>query len=123
MRVVTTGSRKWTNKEKIAQTIMAVNARRKIEVAQGGAAGADTLVKEVCEEHGIPCKPYEADWDAYAKTGKRNPAGVIRNTEMIKDFEPKLGLAFFKIGELNKGTMDAVVKMLNKGVRVLITPD
>ena len=116
-----TGSRKWTNKEKIEHTLLELMHKRRIEVAHGAAEGADDITRQVCEEHHIPCKPYPVTKEDWNKQGKA--AGAIRNTKMIEDFKPQLGLAFYKLGALNRGTMDCAMKIVKKGIKVLIIPD
>jgi len=59
------------------------------ELAHGGAVGTDSLAGAYAKANDIPYKVYKADWDKHGKA-----AGMIRNKEMLKDFDPYLVIAF-----------------------------
>jgi hypothetical protein len=88
MIIVVSGSRGWTDKEKIRYFLLK-HVDFLYLVIQGGAAGADRLAKEVCEEEGITCETVRADWKRYG-----GAAGFIRNSWML-DRKPDLVLAFW----------------------------
>ena len=58
------------------------------EVVSGGAGGVDSLGERWAEVNGIPLNRKPADWNRYAeasaRTGRSNPAGMIRNREMAE---------------------------------------
>lgn len=60
-----------------------------IEIAHGGARGADTIADDWAVVHWVPVTAFEAEWDRY---GKR--AGPLRNAKMLKEFKPDLVVAF-----------------------------
>jgi len=101
MKVIVCGSRNWTNREKIADRLIflqAVNRGVRVVLIEGEARGADRLAREVGEELGFPVVPIPAEWDRH---GKR--AGIIRNAWMLL-MEPDLVIAFHENLEESKGT-------------------
>lgn len=122
MKVLVTGSREFDNPKVIAYALdTAISAAQKakydIKIAQGGARGADSLVKEYCEKWNITCIEYKADWDKHGRA-----AGPIRNQEMLNDFKPNVLLAFIKHGAANIGTKDMINRALKGGMSVNIFP-
>ncbi len=79
MRVIIAGSRNITNIEIVRQVLRDIGLMPKdiTEEVCGMAKGVDTLGAKIAQEHGIPVKPFPADWNKY---GKR--AGHLRNAEM-----------------------------------------
>jgi hypothetical protein len=121
--VLVCGSRDWTDRLAIWDELFKRRVTTEI-VIHGAARGADTLAGRVAHELGLPVHEYPADWDRYKpdpeydpETGQRrgNPAGHIRNAQMLRDGQPDLVLAF---GE-GRGT-DGMVKLAEKaGVPVI----
>jgi hypothetical protein len=60
-----------------------------LEFIEGGAAGADSLAREVAHDMGIVCYTCPADWGRYGRG-----AGMIRNQEMLDIHSPHLVVAF-----------------------------
>ena len=60
-----------------------------VAVCNGGAKGADSLVREWCKQHGIHCFLLEPLFGRY-----RRPAGPIRNEMMLDIIRPNLLIAF-----------------------------
>lgn len=90
--VLCTGSREFKNRWLVRDAL----AFRGIDlIIHGGARGADTLVDEEARALGIAVQVMPADWDRYKPKDpkKRNPAGMIRNGQMIKE-RPALVIAF-----------------------------
>ncbi len=113
VRVIVTGGRTYSNGDVAAAVLNDV--RKKIGIsalAQGGARGADALARTWACRHLPPrSRPtYHADWIQYG-----NAAGAIRNTVMLKHFEPHLVIAF----PGNTGTADMVSKARKAGVPIL----
>lgn len=122
IRILFTGSRECTD-EGLMEQVVFEHIHLKfpldtVETCQGGAPGADRIIKSVLDKYGIACRTYEANWKLYGKS-----AGPIRNSEMLVDFKPNLVIALYKIGAANRGTMDMVEKALKKGVKVIIQPE
>ena len=107
-RILVTGSRSWTDRTRIAQSIMtAINESQPMLVDEKGnpdrraianvvvmhgacPTGADALAQDVCDHMGIDTDPYPADWEQYKKR-----AGFIRNIMMVQT-EPDICLAFLR---------------------------
>lgn len=87
-----------------------------LTVVSGGAAGADTLAREVAAWLGAPLIEHLPDTSAYGWPG----AAFERNTLIVRDSEEIL--AFFGPGEppsMNRsGTMDTVRKAMKKRIPV-----
>lgn len=86
MRVLVCGGRDFSN------SLLLVKALEKYPIthlAHGGAKGADHLAGRWAEAAGIPISVYAAQWDKYGKS-----AGIRRNFDMLKDFEPNMVVAF-----------------------------
>ncbi len=121
--VLVCGSRDWTNRLAIWDELFKRRVTTEI-VIHGAARGADTLAGRVAHELGLPVHEYPADWERYKpdpeydpETGKKrgNPAGHIRNAQMLRDGQPDLVLAFGQ----GRGT-DGMVKLAEKaGVPVV----
>ena len=76
MKVIIAGSRSITDYALVEKAIN--DSGFKItEVVSGHAHGVDTLGEQWAEEHRIPIKIFEADWETYGKL-----AGYKRNYQM-----------------------------------------
>lgn len=87
--------------------------RRPTTVIHGGAKGVDSYADAWCHSTNTPklCFPIsKEDWEA-----KGNIAGNLRNTQMLKDGEPDVIVAFPGGG----GTADMVAKARAAGKRVV----
>lgn len=60
-----------------------------VELAHGGASGADDMAGAYAIDRGWPVRVFKADW---AKHGKA--AGPIRNQQMLDEFKPDIVIAF-----------------------------
>lgn len=77
--------------------------------AQGGARGADKLVREWCKKRGQPCITMDAPWDAHG-----NSAGPMRNQWMLDYLRPNFVVAF----PGGTGTADMVARARQQGINV-----
>jgi hypothetical protein len=108
-RVLVSGSRDFTDSNVVSETLMGAYEMHSIGwltihirpfvVVHGAARGADTFAHDWCvatgphpgpdfdQDHAPPVveDPHPADWDKYrpADPSKKNPAGAIRNREML----------------------------------------
>ncbi len=87
-RLLVCGSRRWDDRVAIDQQIRLTRDELEV-VIEGEAPGADRLVRQVAESHGVPVQPFEADWSTH---GKR--AGILRNLDMLREGRPTHVLAF-----------------------------
>lgn len=92
------------------------------ELRQGCAPGGDQLAERWAKSRGITVKPFRARWEKYARssTGRVNPAGFIRNGEMVNGIgedgiPPTDVLVAFRV-DGSRGTGDAVRKARKRGL-------
>jgi len=88
LRLLVTGGRDYNDEEFVALVLKRYNRKAKsigrvLVVINGGARGLDTLAKNWCLKHGVPCITMDASWDYY-----RNSAGPIRNGWMLEFCAP-----------------------------------
>lgn len=88
----------WIGSTRWALQVLSENGVR-IEVIHGAARGADTLAGEWAQVHGLTEHAVPADWDKHGIA-----AGYIRNSKMLKDYNPDCVIGFFTPGAENKGT-------------------
>ena len=114
-RILICGDRDWTNRRLIEKFI---DLLKPDHVIEGGARGADTIAREVCEDRNIDFLDMPADWDMLG-----NSAGPVRNREMLKEGQ-RLGLdyvlAFHNDIKRSKGTADMVAIASKAGIPVVI---
>lgn len=76
--ILVTGGRDYTDAAHAARVLTAVGRYYgSVFFVQGGARGADRLVRDYCREHGMPCATVAPCWDYYG-----NSAGSVRNAWM-----------------------------------------
>lgn len=124
MRLVVTGARDWADRETIRCKLGEIARMVEVDLAHGGARGADTIAAEVARSLGMVVRKYTADW---ARHG--NGAGMIRNRQMLDAEKPDLVLAFtdsLTRGDGREkrltGTGDCVAAAVERGIRVQIVP-
>ena len=111
MRVLVTGSRKWTDTRTIFDQLRGLPSDSII--CHGGAPGADTIAGQIAKLLHLQVVCYPAEWKRH---GRR--AGPIRNQLMLDDFKPELVLAF--PGPDSVGTWDMVDRAEAAGVLYVI---
>jgi hypothetical protein len=77
-RVIVCGSREWTDRALIHDTLAALTEHGRVVIVHGAARGADRIADEEARALGFDVEPHPADWRRY---GKR--AGPIRNALML----------------------------------------
>lgn len=85
-RIIVCGGRDYTDRERVFAVL---DELRPLEIAHGGAKGADALALEWARARNVPYKTYLALW---ATEGRQ--AGPIRNRRMFSSFEPDGTVAF-----------------------------
>lgn len=108
MIVLFTGSRDWTNVDKVVEVMLELPPDTVI--VHGGARGLDTIVDRVAKAIGLKVIPYPADWST-------NDAreGLYRNSQMLHESKPDKVLGFRT--KLNsKGTNDMLKKAGQSGI-------
>ena len=99
MRFLICGSRIWRDEEAIEDYIKELPWDAVVIV--GDAEGADKIANRWALRHDLVTITCPAKWGKYGKS-----AGVIRNQEMLKDWEPDF-VAAFHIGS-SAGTKDMI---------------
>lgn len=141
MRVLVTGSRDLTDRQAVYKALNQLYWRLEpgtLLVVTHGAnrRGADRYASEWADRHeNVLNDRHPADWHGpcrpECKPGHRRPsksgrpfcpaAGDFRNQEMV-DLKPRVVLAFFQPGALNKGTKDCADRAYWAGLDVVSYP-
>jgi hypothetical protein len=81
IRLAVVGSRSFTDRGLLCETMKKILAKYDIEaIVTGGAKGADSLGANYAMENNIPLVVHKPDWGRYGKS-----AGFVRNHDIIKD--------------------------------------
>jgi hypothetical protein len=112
MKVLVSGSRSYSDYQKILAVISNLNIDLLIS---GACRGADTLAVRAARQCGIRYIEYPADWQRFGKS-----AGPIRNTQMLKMENPDLVLFFHEDLSCSKGTADMLSRVLKAGIPYII---
>jgi hypothetical protein len=111
-RVLVTGGRYFNLADEVHRILHPIHLKHGIaELGEGWATGADELSRLWALSHGIPVASYEANWKLLG-----NYAGKARNSQMLRAFNPDLGVAF----PGGDGTRDMIAKLLTAGVPTLV---
>jgi len=110
MRLLVTGSRDWTDRQRVFDVL---NRLRPTVIIEGGARGLDTIVSQLAKSWGIPIITFPADWRTYGKA-----AGSIRNQQMLDEGKPDYVVAFPL--PQSKGTWDMVRRARKAGLAIEI---
>lgn len=94
MRILITGSRKWTDYDTIHKAIgeawLTFGRPHEVYVVHGKAKGADYLAGVAAKRMGFAVEEHPADWGKFG-----NSAGYVRNKEMV-DAGADVCLAFIR---------------------------
>jgi hypothetical protein len=85
-RLIVCGGRTYADRDRLFEVL---DLLRPIEIAEGEAAGADTLARVWAEARGVPCAQFPALWRLEGRS-----AGPKRNRRMLANFEPDGTVAF-----------------------------
>lgn len=77
--------------------------------------GADQLAYEWAKEEGVPVQCFPAEWGAYGRRGRGDPAGPIRNQRMLDEGKPHAVVAL----PGGRGTRDMTARAEAAGVKVV----
>lgn len=111
MKVIIAGGRDFNDAAALNVAIARAEKQgiRITEVVSGRARGADALGETWARAHGIPIKPFPADWNRFG-----NAAGPRRNTDMADYAEALIALPG------GRGTRDMIAKARSRGLLVHI---
>ena len=117
MRLLICGDRNWSNRNIILKWVQNLSPEVIIE---GEARGADSIARNIAIELGIEVLRYPANWNKYGRA-----AGVIRNTQMLKEGKPDMVLAFHDHIEISKETSNMIgqAKKIGLPVRLITSFD
>lgn len=117
MRILLTGSRDWSDYRIVKVVLLGVMHAYEspLEVAEGCADGLDSLAERFCEEFGVPCRHYPAQWRSHTDGSwcrarcETDPhtcwgAGARRNQLMLDDFRPRAVIGFKDALDLKSGS-------------------
>ena len=107
MKVVTTGSRDWRDRQVIMEALLRLPIYS--TVIHGGCRGADALVDYTAKSLGLTVVEVPAEW----RLGRK--AGPLRNRKML-DMSPDKVIAFCL--NSSPGTMDCVMEAMVRGIEV-----
>lgn len=110
MRIVVCGGRAYRDKATVYAVLDRLHKKIGIDfLIQGAADGADYIAWQWCQDRGVLCGSFPAQWDEY---GRR--AGPIRNQAMIDEGRPD-GVVAFPGGS---GTADMIERAHRAGIGV-----
>ncbi len=111
-RLLVCGDRKWSDYQKVLDTIERIMPE---VVIHGAATGADEMAGRAADALGIPVEVFPADWQKYGRA-----AGPIRNKQMLNEGQPDLVLAFHDDIGHSRGTKHMVTIAGEANVDVVI---
>jgi hypothetical protein len=114
MKVVVTGSRGWYHDgyRKIIRKRLCGLPTGSI-VINGGCRGVDKLAEVEARKLGFSTVTVKAKWSKFGPA-----AGMIRNRQMLEEFQPDLVLAFHHDLENSAGTKNCVDEAIARGIAV-----
>ncbi len=114
MLIVVSGSRDWTDAQRVfASLALYIQDRTDVIVVHGGCRGLDLLAASAARSMGCSVREVLADWATY---GRR--AGPVRNRAML-DMVQELVLYFHDDLDASKGTKDLVTEARRRGLKVV----
>ncbi len=119
MSVLICGSRDWKDYEAIETLVKSFE--KGTVIIQGECRGADLMAKKAGRKHGFTVLSYPARWKKHrnhAESKYGNPAGRIRNTEMLSHGKPEVVYAFLLPQSI--GTVDLIRKARKRRITVII---
>lgn len=109
--VLVCGSRKFNDRVALNMVLDAAHTYNPIKMMiTGGATGADTLADDWARHNAVPRRVFKANWKKYG-----NPAGPIRNGQMLVEGKPDVVIAF----PGGDGTADMIRQAEAAGVPVV----
>jgi hypothetical protein len=118
VRVLVTGGRTFNDRPWLWAGLDLLHSKAPItEIIEGGATGADCRAAEWGHARGVKVTEVRAEWEKHSvnlKHGQKNPAGLIRNNEMVK-LRPDVVLAT----PGGAGTAHMVAASKKAGLRVI----
>ena len=116
MKVAIVGSRGYPRLDLVTKYVQGLP--RDTVIVSGGAPGVDECAAAAASLFGLQVIEFIPEWDKYkpADPRKKNPAGMIRNTEIIKEADRVV--AFHSAA--SKGTANSIMKARKAGKPVIV---
>lgn len=114
MKALICGGRDFNDRDRLYDFLESVTPGI-TKVIHGAQRGADTLAGQWADHWKIPCTSFPADWNKYHVPGRKNPAGAIRNRQMLVEGKPDVVIAF----PGGPGTANMVAQARKAGVKVI----
>lgn len=105
-RILICRDRYWTDSDYIRSILWAFP--KETVIINGDCRGVDKLADKISNNLGMTTIRYPANWEKYGRG-----AGPRRNTQMLVEGKPDLGIAFHNDFENSKGTKNMVNQALN----------
>jgi hypothetical protein len=112
LRILVCGSRDYDDYDEMEKTLRDFLNSDTIFI-QGGAPGADTLMKLIAKNNAVHCAEVAAYWHIFG-----GGAGPLRNGAML-GLEPQIVFAFYTDKLKSKGTANMVKQAKKAGIRVV----
>lgn len=113
MRILVCGGRDYNDAEAVNEALDAVHRKRGITlIIEGGATGADTLARQWAKQNGVQFETEKVTKEEWRRYGRA--AGPMRNTRMLKKWDPE-GVVAFPGGT---GTADMIRQAQAAGIKV-----
>lgn len=138
MRILVTGSREWTDAQKVRDHLLLYSGGRGTVLVHGdNRRGADRIAAGIAAEWPWVLEPHPANWigpcrdtcrPGHRRTRWRDgveycpAAGNYRNQDMV-DLGADVCIAFFSGGAVNRGTTDCASRAHKAGIRVIRVTD
>lgn len=114
MRILVTGSRKWTNVDLLEEMILGFAKHQEdITIVHGGAMGADRMASNLAQKMNWDEEIWFADWNLHGRA-----AGPIRNKKMVES-KPDLVLGFVVKGN-SRGTESCINFARDAGLNFVV---
>jgi predicted Rossmann-fold nucleotide-binding protein len=116
-KVLVCGGRDYQNETRVFKVLDRILTRYgPLLIIEGGARGADSLARKWAQARNQNVRTFPADWDKYKKG-----AGFRRNTQMLKEGQPDLVVAF--PGGTGTAMMVTIAKEATPPIRVIEIKD
>lgn len=110
MRALFAGSRTWTYRAPILQTIESLDPETVI-VHGACLDGADYIADRLAARRGFKIERFPAQWKKYGRS-----AGPMRNGEMVATLDPETDRAFIFWDGKSRGTKDILTRLEAAGI-------
>lgn len=122
IRIIIAGGRDYQKysflENRMDYLLQKVKNTHNVVIVTGGASGADKLGEFYAKTHGYNTEKHMPDWEKYATndSNNKNPAGVIRNQEMVQNSTHLV--AFWD--EKSNGTKNTIINAVKNDLKVRV---